>query len=382
MQISVRSHLIAGTAAVVGATAILAPVGAGELAPRALAMQANAQVALAAFNNPFAELLGTADIAQSYIFGVYYNGADAPTPGAGEANWPNAGFDQTGGNLLNYALANNVELGYYAYVGEVPQNVLDAMPVVRQLETNVSDYANVGLSALVAAGYALTDGLWNFPAALVTAAQLALAGQFSDALAVLSAAVITPIQTAAASVISAGTYIVSNVVAKLGAVVAALPQIATTFAGAAAGGAALTAEMAASVGQSVVSNLLALNFEGAWNAATAGLLGPSGLPGLALNLLAGAGIQTGPILTAADIPTNFVPSIRTATQAAVWTVASALTTSASPAAAVPAAAVTKRAPARSAARVAAPSASTPSAKAATSAKSPRAARAAKATAGS
>lgn len=382
MQISVRSHLIAGTAAVVGATAILAPVGAGELAPRALAMQANAQVALAAFNNPFAELLGTADIAQSYIFGVYYNGADAPTPGAGEANWPNAGFDQTGGNLLNYALANNVELGYYAYVGEVPQNVLDAMPVVRQLETNVSDYANVGLSALVAAGYALTDGLWNFPAALVTAAQLALAGQFSDALAVLSAAVITPIQTAAASVISAGTYIVSNVVAKLGAVVAALPQIATTFAGAAAGGAALTAEMAASVGQSVVSNLLALNFEGAWNAATAGLLGPSGLPGLALNLLAGAGIQTGPILTAADIPTNFVPSIRTATQAAVWTVANALTTTAAPgAAAVPAPAATKRAPARSAARVAAPSAAKAT-KAAKAVKAPRVARAARATAGS
>lgn len=386
MQISVRSHLIAGTAAVACAAAVMAPVAQGHLAVPALSVPVSAQVALAAFNNPFAELLGTTEMVQNYIFGVYYNGGDVPTPGAGEANWPYAGFDQTGGDLLNYALYNNVELGYYAYVGEIPQNVIDAMPIVRQLETNVADYANVGLTALISAGVALTDGLWTFPSALVTAAQLALAGQFSDALATLSAAIITPIQTAAADLISAGTYIASNVAARLGAVVAALPQIATTFAGAAAGSAALTAEMAASIGQSVLSNLLAGNFQGAWNAGVAGLLGPSGLPGLAVNQLAGAGIQTGPILSAADISTNFVPSIRTATQAAVWSVASALSTSASPAAAVPAA-VTKRSAARSAAAASTPSASTPSAstpsaKAATSAKAPRAARAAKAKAGS
>ena len=34
-----------------------------------------------------------------------------------------------------------------------------------------------------------------------------------------------------------------------------------------------------------VTDLLSLNFEGAWNAAVAGYLSPSGLPGLALNLL-------------------------------------------------------------------------------------------------
>ena len=372
MQISVRSHLIAGTIAVTCAAAVMAPVAQGHLAAPVLSVPVSAQVALAAFNNPFAELLGTAEMAQNYIFGVYYNGGDSPTPGAGEANWPYAGFDQTGGDFLNYALYNNVELGYYAYVGEVPQNVIDAMPVVRQLETNVADYANVGLTALISAGVALTDGLWTFPSAVVTAAQLALAGDFSAALSTLSAAILTPIQTAASGLVSAGTYIVSNVAARLGAVVAALPQIATTYAGAAAGAAALTAEKIAAVTQAVVSNLAALNFQGAWNAAVAGALGPTGLPGLAVNLLAGAGIQTGPINSAADIPTNFVPSIRTATQAAVWTVASALTTSAAPAAAVPAAAATKRA-ARSA---------TPSAAAAKSVKAPRAARAAKSTAGS
>lgn len=371
MQISLRSHLIAGTAAVVGAGAIMAPVAQGHLALPTLTMPHAAQVALAAFDSPFAALLGTAEMGQNYVLGAYYNGGDAPTPGAGEANWPNAGFDQTGGDFLNYALYNNVELGYYAFVGQVPQNILDASPVIRQLETNLASYLNAGISGLIGTGLALTDGLWNFPSALVTAAQLALAGNFPEALSTLTAAVITPIQNAAASLVSAGTYIASNIAARLGAVVAALPQIVTTFVGAAAGSAALVAEEVTAVSSAVVTNLLALNFQGAWNAGVAGWLGPSGLPGLSLNLLAGAGIQTGPITSAADIPTNFVPSLRTATQGAVWTLANALTTTAAPAAAVPAAARAPRAAAASRAAAAKPAA-------AKADKAPRAARAVKA----
>ncbi|HPX36771.1 MAG TPA: hypothetical protein PLH92_08490 [Mycobacterium sp.] len=377
MQISLRSHLIAGAAAVVGAGAIMAPVAQGHLALPALAMPHAAQVALAAFDSPFAALLGTAEMGQNYFLGVYYNGGDAPTPGAGEANWPYAGFDQTGGDYLNYALYNNVELGYYAFVGQVPQNILDASPVIRQLETNVASYLNAGISGLIGTGLALTDGLWNFPSALVTAAQLALAGNFTEALSTLTAAVITPIQNAAASLVSAGTYIASNIAARLGAVVAALPQIVTTFVGAAAGSAALVAEEVTAVSSAVITNLLALNFQGAWNAGVAGWLGPSGLPGLSLNLLAGAGIQTGPITSAADIPTNFVPSLRTATQGAVWTLANALTASAAPAAAVPAAAApaAARAPRSAAVSRAAATAKPAAAKAS---KAPRAARAVKA----
>ncbi|MGV0993631.1 MAG: hypothetical protein ACOYB7_15405, partial [Mycobacterium sp.] len=346
MQISVRSHLIAGTAAIVGAGAIMAPVAQGHLALPTLSMPSSASVALAAFDSPFAALLGTIEMGQNYAFAAYYNGSgDIPTPGAGEANWPYAGFDLPGGDLLNSALYNNVELGLYSHVGELPQNINDAMPVLRQLETNVAGYFNAGITGLTSAGLALTDGLWNFPSVLVNAAQLALAGNFSAALSLVTNAVIAPIQLAAQSLIAAGTYIASNVITHLGAVVAALPQIATVFAGAAVGGAALAAEMSTAVGQAVVGNLLSLNFQGAWNAGVAGLLGPSGLPGLALNQLAGAGTQTGPITSAADIPTNFVPSLRTATQGAAWTLASALATSAAPAAAVPA---------RAAARTAAP----------------------------
>lgn len=374
MQISVRSHLIAGTAAAVGAAAVLAPAAQGDLAAPALAMPSAAKVALVAFINPVVELLGTADLAQTYLLAPYYNGGDAPTPGAGEANWPYAGMDQTGGDALNYALYNQASLGYYSFVGSAPQNILNASPVIRQLETNVAGYLNVGLEGLIGAGVALSNGVWDYPQALVSAAQLALNGQFSEAFSVLVGAVVTPLQSAAESLITAGSYIASNIAARLGAVVAVLPQIVTTYAGAIAGSAALAAGEVAQISQAVLTNLFALNFEGAWNAATTGWLGPSGLPGLTLNLTLGAGVQTGPIIEPGDIVGNFVPSLRTAQQAAVWNLAGALSTQAAPVAAVaprtPAAAAGRTAASRT---VAGRTAAKPAA--AKSAKAPRAARA-------
>jgi hypothetical protein len=105
----------------------------------------------------------------------------------------------------------------------------------------------------------------------------------------------------------------------------------------------------AEITQAVLSNLASLNVEGAWNAAVEGLLGPSGTPGLALNLSIGAGVQTGAIESEADIPTNFVPSLRTAAQAGVWSLQNALST----APVLPTAAIERPATARKAAAVAA-----------------------------
>ena len=337
MHNALRAPLVAGTVAVVGASTLaLAPVHPAASLPQ-FATPSTARVALAAFANPVAQLLATAEVTQNYLFGVYYNGFDVPTPGAGEANWPYAGFDQTGGDLLNYLLANTQDLGFYYYVGLSPNSTQNAGPIVRQLQLNAADYINVSLSAVNSAVTSLSDGVWDFPAALLAAGQLALQGQFADALAVLGDAVFGPISAAGQTMLAAGTYVLSNVVARLGAVVASLPQIITTFAGTAVGGAALLAQKTTAVISSVVASLAALDFEGAWNAAVDGWLGPTGLPGTVLNITTGAGIQTGPILNpATDIPANFVPSWRTSYQAAVWTIADALTTSAAPtAAAVP-----------------------------------------------
>jgi hypothetical protein len=360
MLTTLRAPLVAGTIAALGASALAAvPAGHSDRLLAALDAPSTAQVSLTAFNNPIEQLLATAQMGQNYLFGVYFNGGDAPTPGAGEANWPYAGFDQTGGDLLNYLLADQAALGLYNFVGLSPNSTANAGPILQALQTNWSDYVNVGLTGVITATTALAAGVWNYPSELLTAAQLALQGQIPEALSVLTNAVFGPITAAGEAMLSAGTYVLSNVIAKVGAVVAALPQIFTTFAGTAVGGAALLVETSAAIASEWVANLASLNFEGAWNVAVDGLFGPSGLPGTTLNLTTGAGVQTGPILTPDEIPGNFVPSWRTSYQAAVWSIADALRTTAAPTAATPAAAVRAAKPAAAAARSAAAIADTP-----------------------
>lgn len=365
MLSTLRGPLVAGTIAALGAST-LAAVPAGQLVARS-----TAQVALTAFNNPVEQLLATAQMGQNYLFGVYYNGGDFPTPGAGEANWTSAGFDQTGGDLLNFLLYNEASLGFYNFVGLSPNSTANAGPILQALQTNWSDYVNVGLTGVITATSALAAGVWDYPSALLTAAELALGGQIPEALSVLTDAVFGPITAAGEAMLAAGTYVLSNVIAKVGAVLASLPQIFTTFAGTAIGGTALLVEKSATIASEWVANLASLNFEGAWNVAVDGLFGPSGLPGTSLNLTTGAGVQTGPIVNPeTDIAGNFVPSLRTSFQAAVWSIADALQTTAAPAAATPAAAVrgAKPAAARSAAAIAdAPESSSAATSAATSA---------------
>lgn len=330
MQISVRPQLAAATATVAAAALVAVPAQAVQ--PSLPALPASAAVTLSAFNSPIGQLIATGELLQNYIFGDYYNGGDAPTPGAGEANWPNAGFDQTGGDALNYALFNQKQLGKYSAVGIIPQRINDAEPIQRQLQSNWSDYINVALTGATNAAAAIDTGIWTFPQALITAAQLAVSGDIAGAFEVLRQAVITPIAQATQAVVDAGAYIVSNVFAKLAAVVGTIPQIVTTFVGYAVRGLTLLAEQSVTLGTTWISDLASGDIEGAWNTAVDGLLGPSGLPGSVINLNLGAGVQIDPIVTPADIQTNFAPSLRTAIQSALWTVQEALTTTPTPAA--------------------------------------------------
>jgi len=347
---TLRTHLIAGAAVVATAGAMtLAPVAAQQ---QAIHIPTVMPVSLAAFDNPFNAIIATATMAQNYVFGAYYNGGDTPTPGAGVANWTDAGFDQTGGDLLNSLLYTQTSLGYYTFVGTNAQGIWDNSPVTDQLGINISDYVNVGLDGVAGAATAISTGVWNFPSAVVDAVQLALGGDFGAAISALGAAILNPITAAGESLLAAGSYVLANVINRAGAALAVLPQILTTYAAAAAGGADLLAVKQAEITQAVLSNLVSLNVEGAWNAAVEGLLGPTGTPGLALNLSIGAGVQTGPIESEADIPTNFVPSLRTAAQAATWSLQNALST----APVLPTAATERPATARKAAAVAAVSA--------------------------
>jgi len=324
---TVRSQLAAGMVAAVGAAAFTTAPADTAGAP------SSTPVTLAAWQNPIVALLDSGEMAENYVFGGYYNVGE----GAGEENWPAAGFDQAGGDLLNVLLTQEPALGNYFDVGFLPNFAAEAyLPAVQQLQINVEDYISVVLSGLNRAARDLATGVWDLPVAVATAVQLALQGQFSEALTAITDAVIGPIISAGDTVVSAATYVLSNMVARAGAVVAALPQILTSFAGTAIGGTSVLVQKTAAIVTGVVGSLATLNVEGAWNTAVDGLLGPPGIPGTLLNLITGAGVQTGPIVNpATDIPGNFVPSVRTSLQAAQWTIRSALeTTSAATAAAV------------------------------------------------
>ncbi len=337
MLISLRSQFIAGTAAFLGASSV-AVAGVQQQLP--VLPMPSASVALSALSNPIEQLLGVLEQGQNYIFGTYYDGADAPTTGAGEVNWPFAGLDQTGGDTLNFLLANEASLGYYNNVGFLAQSVTDAGPVIQQLQVNLFNYINVGISGLLGSIAALSAGVWDFPAAALDALQLAIDGQISEAFTVLTDAVVVPITTAVEDIVGTGGYILTDFVAKTVAVIATIPLIAATAVSTGFGSVTLLAEKSIDIATTWITKLGSGDWEGAWNTAVDGLFGPSGLPGLVLNLTTGAGVQTGPIVDPeTDIPANFVPSVRTAIQSGVWTVAEALTATAPPAAVSPAEAV-------------------------------------------
>jgi len=327
MLVSLRSNLIAGTAAIVGAGALATiPV---EM-PMPAAGNAMSEVALAAFVNPFAELFASAEQFQNYLLNGSYSDS-------GAENWTGAGIN----DLMNALLTQEVDLGLYSSVGLGPQLITNAGPISQQLQVNWLDYLNVGLSGGIAAATAIGNGIWDYPAALVNAVELAAGGDIGAAFTVLVDAVADPITAAAEALFDAGGYILGGIVARLSAVIETVPRNVASFIEASVGAAALTAETSAALATEWFADLAAGDFEAAWNTAWSGLLGPTGLPGLAWNMSTGAGVQTGPITDPAEVADNFVPSFRTAFQSTIWAVAEALATN-------PAGAETVAAPAQAA----------------------------------
>jgi hypothetical protein len=346
--------LIAGTAAVVGAGAIAVnPVVGVQLSLPSINVPAAAQVALAAFDSPLAQLFATLDVANNYLL-------DSASFPANANNWPYAGFGEYWGvpptnyPVLPFALIDPA-LGGYSSVGVIPQFIDDALPIISQLGYNGSDYLNVTGDALFGAGYALSEGVWNAIGDLLTLNIQGAVETFANSISV-----------AGTLLLGAGGYVLQNVVAKAQAVFNTLASGVGTILGVTAAQISL---VVAKTVQVVQDTFAATTFEGGWNAAIDGLFGPSGIPGTILNLTIGAGVQTGPIVPSdpfdpdtypAAIEGNFVPSVRTEVQALVKAITADLQVVGSPAAAAPAGA---RKAARAAAAAAAPAAVAPAAEA-------------------
>jgi hypothetical protein len=338
MQISLRSQLVAGTAAIVGASAIaMTPVMGAQLSLPSVQVPSAAAVTLTGLDSPISELLATLQLGNQYLL-------DTTQSVTNPISWPFSDFGD-GIPLLPGALVTP-ELGGYSSVGLLPQIIDDALPIISQLGYNGSDYLNVTGSALFGAGIGLSEAVWNAAGAVLT---LDFGGAINDLL--------DGINTAGTLLLGAGVYVLSNVVAKAEAVINSLVGGLPTLLGV---GLAQAGVVFNKIVEVVTDTFSATTFEGGWNAAIDGIFGPSGVPGTILNLSIGAGVQTGPITTpdAAGIAAVFVPSTRTVVQGLVKEIAADLTVTPAPVAAAPAAAKAARSASsvRSAAAVAAPAA--------------------------
>ena len=342
MQISLRSHLIAGTAAVVGASAIaMTPVMGAQLSLPAINVPTVAKVTLAGLDSPISELLGSVILGGQLLFNTSQDVTDADL-------WGPTAFQQGGVPIFPAALETDA-LGGYSSIGLLPQIIDDALPITRQLGINGSDYLNVAVAGLSAAGIALSEGVWNAAGDLLTL-------DIPGALATLA----DSISAAGTLALGSGAYVLSGVVTRAQAVVEAVIGSLPLIIGATVAQLSLVVNTTIGV---VTDTFAAATFEDGWNAAIDGIFGATGIPGTILNVTIGAGQQTAPITTfpptEADIAAAYVPSVRTVVQSAVKGVANALATPVP--GAVAAAPAASAASARAAAVEAAPAAEAPAA---------------------
>jgi len=327
VQISLRSHLIAGTAAVVGASAIaMTPVMGAQLSLPSINVPTVANVTLAGLDSPISELLGSVILGGQLLFNIDSNAANSAS--WGPSAFPFSGGSVITGQLVQAGIYNGPDLG----IGVLPQIIDDALPIIRQLGINGSDYLNNTVSGLSAAGIALSEGVWNAAGELLT---LNIGGAVST--------LVNSVGQAGSIALATGAYVLANVVNRLqavaGVVVGSLqPLIQATL--------AQVGVVVARTVKVVQDTFAATTFEGGWNAAVDGIFGATGVPGTIMNVTIGAGQMVASI----SDPNPFVPSVRTVVRTAVLGISDALATTLPAAAAAAPAAAAKKA-ARSAASV-------------------------------
>jgi hypothetical protein len=304
----------------------MTPVMGAQLSLPSINVPTVANVTLAGLDSPISELLGSVILGGQLLFNIDSNAADSTTWGPSAFPFP-GGSIITGG-LVASGVLNGPDLG----VGYLTQFIDNALPIVRQLGINGTDYLNATVAGLSGAGIALSEGVWNAAGELLT---LNIPGALST--------LVTSIGQAGSLALATGAYVLANVVnrlqAVLGVVVGSLPDLITATL-------AQVGVVAASIGRVVTNTIAATTFEDGWNAAIDGIFGATGVPGTIMNVTIGAGQMIAPL----NDPNPFVPSVRTVVRTAVLGISDALATPLPAAAAAAPAAAAKKA-ARSAASV-------------------------------
>lgn len=341
MQISLRSQMLAGTTALVGATAIaMTPIAPAVSLPSLSTTKA--AVTLAALDNPITALIGTGGLAIDYLI----NSNFTQGVGGGAANWGSGIGTNSGiGDLINGAIYNSYlePFGYLPSIkaiGLVPNFLAVPFPIGIQVVNNVLGYAGVVVDTGAQVLGDLSSLVWAPVGITVAIAQAVLSGNFAAIPTIITDGIqagIAGVTDAIQATVAGAQYILGSIVAKASAVVnnlsTALPQLIGVIQGQAT---ALTASVTANVG-AITAALATGDIETIWNTTVASLLGPTGIPGTLLNLTLGAGVQ----LTAD--PTTYVPSVRATVQTLGQSISGALGTAPASAASVRSAAAKKAA---------------------------------------
>ena len=341
MQISLRSQMIAGTTALMGATAIaMTPIAPAVQLPALSASKA--AVELAAYANPLSALYNTVNLGVNYLINGNY---DLDT-GAGASNWPAADISDYTNSVLPYAYWND-GAGYLpaiTNIGLIPNFLTVPFPVGTQVVNNWIGYVN---TAYQAAGQVIDAGLnllWAPVGLGVAVIQDIVSGNFADIPVQIQSSIqyaITQVQNAVAAVVGGATVIVQNFVAKATAAIQVLAAAIPTALANIPRQLSVIGASATSAITNITTALSTGDVEGAWNEAVAGLLGPTGVPGTIVNLTLGAGVQTGDVSDSTSYYANVVPSFRNEVQTLGQGLSIALSTTAPAAAAARSAAAVK-----------------------------------------
>lgn len=249
MQISLRSHLIAGTAVALAAGVVATIPSLPVEAP--LAAPSTARVELAALANPIEAVLLSGGLAAFWLFDPYLlTESDYPP------NYP----------LLTAGWIPNIVLGN-------PQVGLGPFPVVSQLVANILDYAEVAVAGQLDAIGTAFDGLVNLPGGLLTAPLLAADGQAELALETLRETLVDPVVAAVTQSLGGLLYPVFGVIQRGTAALAATVELVVDTVTSVIANAGLVFRAVERTFTGIVDNLGDGNFEGAWNFAVNGLLG-------------------------------------------------------------------------------------------------------------
>ena len=298
MQLSLRSQMIAGVAAL-GATAVaIAPLSQPTLAPSMA--RVSSEVQLSALVNPISLInANIAYLAEDVLSTLVWNGPD-------ELFWPN-GFYSADGEFVYYP----------QWVGAIPNaaNQFSLGPLAA-LVNNLSGYAEAALSTTLSVVEGVSSAIWNTPAAVVSAVGYLAAGDTASALAVLQTQIIAPLQTGIAQAVAGVGFIIDNVIGNVQSLATiTIPGLIANVGSQIVGSASYMIQSAVATATQVVTDLAGLQFEAAWNDALDGFLGPNGTLGQLESFTIGVGIiedvtyddgQGGTFV----MPTVTVPSIK------------------------------------------------------------------------